>query len=175
MYAINAVSKKWWIDKFLNDHDPLGPFVRCAYYSQCMPKNPNLTKHALALAYLQLMAISPEHSIWLRERQAHHAGAIRHYESYLDSDDGNDSYPRGPGTSPVHCELCAQSGSFAYCSPSSHSTMSPSCHLYLSSCTDTSIDSLDEQPASCRPYYSPSRFDMQGKFYLKVTNEVEVS
>ncbi|XP_038074358.1 speedy protein A-like [Patiria miniata] len=117
----------------------------------------------------ELMAISPKHYIWLRDRQPHHAGAIRHYENYLGSDESNESFPRGPGLSPIHCELCAESGSFAYCSPGSHITNSPSCHLYLASCTDTSTDSPDGDELPCKPY-SPSMFDMHG---LKSTLQTE--
>ncbi|XP_071794741.1 speedy protein A-like [Asterias amurensis] len=106
----------------------------------------------------ELMAISPDHVIWLRERPLHHSGAIRQYDNNLNSEDDNDeTCPRGPGLSPVHCELCAESGSFAYCSPSSVMTGSP-CHLYLSSCTNTSTDSLEEPPS----HFTPSRFDMHG-------------
>lgn len=49
---------------------------------------------------LQVMAISPSHSLWQRERLEHHSGAQRQY--------GNQSltFPRGPSASPVFCALC---------------------------------------------------------------------
>ena len=87
------------------------------------------------------MSLYPDHIIWQRHRQEHHAGAVRRYEA----DDDDSFVPIGPNGSPVHCDLCAKTGSFAYCVPSP--CESPSCEecIYLSSCSDASTDSGMEE------------------------------
>lgn len=49
---------------------------------------------------LQVMAISPSHALWQRERLEHHSGAQRLYGGY------SLTLPRGPSASPVFCALC---------------------------------------------------------------------
>lgn len=76
------------------------------------------TKLSIKPASLQVMAITPSHSVWQRERLEHHSGAQRQY------DDPPVPFPRGPSASPVPCTLCNR-GSFsdkALGSSFSHST-----------------------------------------------------
>uniref|UniRef100_A0A8D3AX99 Speedy/RINGO cell cycle regulator family member A n=1 Tax=Scophthalmus maximus TaxID=52904 RepID=A0A8D3AX99_SCOMX len=49
----------------------------------------------------EVMAIVPSHSVWQRERSAHHSGAQRQY-----TDRDHIRVPRGPLASPVSCALC---------------------------------------------------------------------
>lgn len=49
---------------------------------------------------LQMMAISPSHALWQRERFEHHSGAQRPYGGC------SLTVPRGPSASPVFCALC---------------------------------------------------------------------
>lgn len=49
---------------------------------------------------LQVMAISPSHALWQRERLEHHSGARRPYGHH------SLTFPRGPSASPVFCALC---------------------------------------------------------------------
>uniref|UniRef100_H2Y7E9 Uncharacterized protein n=2 Tax=Ciona savignyi TaxID=51511 RepID=H2Y7E9_CIOSA len=51
----------------------------------------------------QVMGIEPDHYIWSRERSETHAGAKR---TYVKSIDEKEPYPRGPGRSPIPCEVC---------------------------------------------------------------------
>ncbi|XP_033106841.1 speedy protein A-like isoform X2 [Anneissia japonica] len=98
----------------------------------------------------EIMAIAPYHVIWKRNRALHHGGAFRTY----DSDD--EFLPRGPSASPVHCEACAKTGTFAYTPQSSSSA--DSSYLFLSSCTDTSSD----EETHCQDQAVPKSFDMTG-------------
>ena len=107
------------------------------------------------------MNLNPDHVIWQRERKEHHAGAIRHYD-----DMSEDFIPIGPNGSPVHCDMCAKTGSFAYCLASP--CESPSCEecIYLSSCSDASTDSVlesDDIFEKGDQTVPPGRFDMHGR------------
>lgn len=53
------------------------------------------------------MAIEPNNTLWKRERQTHHGGAIRHYMK----DPEDDGFPRGPNASPNYCAECDASDS----------------------------------------------------------------
>ncbi|CAL1541839.1 unnamed protein product, partial [Lymnaea stagnalis] len=50
----------------------------------------------------EIMAIEPNNTLWKRERQIHHGGAIRHYMK----DPEDDGFPRGPNASPHYCAEC---------------------------------------------------------------------
>ncbi|NXJ97364.1 SPDYA protein, partial [Corythaixoides concolor] len=51
----------------------------------------------------EVMAVSPKHYIWQRERSEHHSGAIRNYKKKV-------QLPRGPGCAPPRCKLCGKRG-----------------------------------------------------------------
>ncbi|XP_070578844.1 speedy protein A-like [Ptychodera flava] len=110
----------------------------------------------------EVMSICPDHACWSRERKEYHAGAIR---SYLRPDDF-DGYPRGPGATPPRCNLCDGTNKTL----NEESTISSTCDddspegacLYLSSCTDTSTDSLDSLYQYDCELSAPQHFDMQG-------------
>lgn len=88
----------------------------------------------------EIMALSPDHVIWQRERQVHHGGAERKYPC-----DDDTYYPRGPDASPVHCAACCKSYRSVCAQESPVSVESPdSGFLYLSSCSDSSTDSAAE-------------------------------
>lgn len=114
--------------------------------------------------YLQVMSLYPDHVIWQRERKEHHGGAIRRYD-----ESSEDCFiPIGPNGSPAHCDLCAKTGSFAYCLSSP--CKSPNCEdcIYLSSCSDESTDSVmelgsDDVFEKGDKSLPPGRFDMNGK------------
>ncbi|XP_003962354.3 speedy protein A isoform X3 [Takifugu rubripes] len=84
-----TLGKNWRkkISSFLKQRDALWARMeyRAAVSSDCCKK---------------VMAITPSHSLWQRERLKHHSGAQRYY------DDHPVPVPRGPAASPVHCALC---------------------------------------------------------------------
>eukprot|EP00057_Strongylocentrotus_purpuratus_P030755 XP_782631.4 PREDICTED: speedy protein A-like [Strongylocentrotus purpuratus] len=91
----------------------------------------------------EVMSLVPDHIIWKRDRMPHHAGAVRKYPDY---DDDNEAIPMGPDATPVHCRACEKAGSFSFDVDIQQSPDSG--FLYLSSCTDSSTESVEEMDSS---------------------------
>ncbi|XP_002737181.1 speedy protein A-like [Saccoglossus kowalevskii] len=106
----------------------------------------------------EVISICPENDIWQRIRKNHHGGAIR---SYNRSDD-YDGYPRGPGVSPPKCSECtnARQWNKSLVITDSDSPVTTAC-LYLSSCTDTSSDSIEDHSEKDEDQILPGRFNME--------------
>lgn len=100
------------------------------------------THHLVHVFSMKVMSLVPDHIIWKRDRMPHHAGAVRKYPDY----DDDEAIPMGPDATPVHCRACEKAGSFSFDVDIQQSPDSG--FLYLSSCTDSSTESVEEMDSS---------------------------
>nr|KAG5712895.1 hypothetical protein BaRGS_007492 [Batillaria attramentaria] len=109
----------------------------------------------------EIIAIEPDHTLWKRERPAHHAGALRAYMR----DPEDDGFPRGPDLSPRYCQQCdARDSQYDSASPASVSWC-------VSSADSTPDRDGEGAPGAAANAATLARFDMKGLQRTLPTND----